>query len=1775
MKRSILFILAFLFVFFTNAQTIIEDSTDVQGTWVLANSPYLINGMATVPEGDSLVIEPGVTIEFKTGTDINHSGDNDTVNVGYIKVLGKLIAEGTPEQRITFTRQGDEGNWGCIVIVSLDNSNLEYCIIQYANRIDGFEGAINIYTPNTKLINSLVINNLNHGIFSEDSYWTNLSYNQSLSTPDIRNCVIAYNGGSGLILGYEYSGSTIKLINNTIVGNSSVGLATMGTKCLVINCIFWDNYKSFSLFNDRTTVSYSLVQEESLDGVGWLTVGEGIIYMSDPRENNDFSLPGNSPCINSGVPDTSGLSLPLTDILGNNRINLDRIDLGASESTAEKFITILKPNGHEGFQPGNNLDIIWKSNAVNVKLEYTSDGGETWEGIVSSTANDSLFSWVIPSVESENFNIRISDVADNTVFDICDNDLTVFTSTIPDSTILSGKLRLEHSPYLINGMVTVPFGDSLVIDPGVVLKFKAGDGIIEVKGILIAKGTHEQPITFTRQGTEGYWNCIYLSNKDANSVLEYCTIEYAGNWNGAIIIYNPNPKLTNLVIINNKYSGIYANESSPEIRNCIVAFNKREGIYLRGEHYGDTIKIINNTIVGNGDEGLWAYQSKCLVKNCILWGNAESFFISYNTLVSYSLVQEDVLPDFNGRLIIGEGLIYNLDPQFTDLNNLDFHLKPNSPGIDQGNPDSDFENEPEENGNRVNLGAYGNTVEATQTEYLPRITWLSEREGHMFGNDTLIIKGANFLAAKQNGKIRFDNTEAIEYLFWSNDSLVCITPPHLPDTVNIYIINNDLKEGYGFDCYTIKPPEIKNLSKVTGEISGGDTLAIEGEFFGFNREQVIIRFEEQSVNNYISWSDTLITFTTPANTPGLKQIIFEQDTLIFNSGASFIYTSESTVDLCGSLEDTLRANGVYIMTCKCDVDTGKTLTIEPGVFVIADHNQAENIRLTVNGTLNATGTPADSIRFMTMISGKNNWDGIYIADTANFNFVVVQNGEYGIYQSNGYSTFANSHFSENETGIHFYGRNERVYSYINNCRISNNTLGLRAEASGNKAYGLADIEVISSVITSNNGNGIELSGHGYMSSGWIPKSQSSNVYCTLKNSVIANNNGYAVYLHSQGFTFSAIPVGGSRRGYARIKSYNNIIYNNIRGIISQRVNKNPQTLINAEFYNTNIWNNNSVFEMDANEVFFYNSNLWDNNISGVPTGICDNLVFESCNLNDLSVVQNGSNNISSDPLYISSETGDFNLQSGSPCIDAGSNNSVDFITDFSGMSRIWDGDADGEWIVDIGAFEKDSQAPQAPEIIIQPQGGSYCQNSIAELSVSATGVPVPDYQWFYEGKIIEGAIEKEYIIESVNDTTAGLYSCLVTNLSGSENSSEAVIELLPSYELILYESICEGDTFILNEVKYMQAQEIIQSLTTVDGCDSTVTTFLTVNPTFEAEEFVSICEGEDYLGLTGEGEHRRKFETINGCDSIVVTHLTLNQTYGSEEYVSICEGEDYLGLIEEGEHRREFETINGCDSIVITHLTVNPAYSSDEYVTLCQGENYMEWNETGDYSRQLESVNGCDSIITTHLIVNPVYNFYGSLSICQPETFGGYSEPGQYDVELKTVNGCDSIIINLTIHPSFKPTISRVEYSTLASADDYKEYQWYFNGEPIEGATSKELVYTENGDYYLLATNENNCSYASESINTPAIRLEQFDFSYSIMPNPNKGEFNFRIDSNPPEKLTVKLINGLGQVMEVREIKYPAINQIEHFNVSHLSKGIYHFVIISDNFMEDLKIVVQ
>ncbi len=212
---------------------------------------------------------------------------------------------------------------------------------------------------------------------------------------------------------------------------------------------------------------------------------------------------------------------------------------------------------------------------------------------------------------------------------------------------------------------------------------------------------------------------------------------------------------------------------------------------------------------------------------------------------------------------------------------------------------------------------------------------------------------------------------------------------------------------------------------------------------------------------------------------------------------------------------------------------------------------------------------------------------------------------------------------------------------------------------------------------------------------------------------------------------------------------------------------------------------------------------------------------------------------------------------------------------------------------------------------------------------------------------------------------------------------------------------------------------------------------------------------------------------------------------------------------------------------LVLDFNMNPT-EGEEHVKICPGEEYKGWTEAGSYQSSYISSSGNDSILTTHLTI-----------------------------------------------ASFKPTIV-MNGNTLSSNEVYSAYQWYYAAGPISGATNPNYEIKWSGAYFLEATNEAGCTFRSDVdfyILTTLNNVEFEKFVYTVLPNPVNEFFNVRFDSNPPKRISLKLFNSLGQIIEQRDLKNPTINQIEYFNVSGLSRGIYYFVISDEKNESSQKII--
>ena len=149
--------------------------------------------------------------------------------------------------------------------------------------------------------------------------------------------------------------------------------------------------------------------------------------------------------------------------------------------------------------------------------------------------------------------------------------------------------------------------------------------------------------------------------------------------------------------------------------NNVIAYSKTNGISVSA----GKAKIISNTVVHSGSSGIYVTHNAMPVENNI---------ICFNN-VGISDYYSGTIGDYND--VYGNGIDYGIpkgehdiseDPLFIDT--LSFHLSTASPCIDAGDPFSDYYMEPDYNGGRINLGAYGNTAGAAVSN--PAISVVSD-----------------------------------------------------------------------------------------------------------------------------------------------------------------------------------------------------------------------------------------------------------------------------------------------------------------------------------------------------------------------------------------------------------------------------------------------------------------------------------------------------------------------------------------------------------------------------------------------------------------------------------------------------------------------------------------------------------------------------------------------------------------------------------------------------------------------------------------------------------------------------------------------------------------------------------------------------------------------------------------------------------------------------------------------------------------------------------------
>ncbi len=190
-----------------------------------------------------------------------------------------------------------------------------------------------------------------------------------------------------------------------------------------------------------------------------------------------------------------------------------------------------------------------------------------------------------------------------------------------------------------------------------------------------------------------------------------------GNTGGGVVFFNGLIERT--IVTANTNGGL--SYCDGEVRNNVVVENAGGGGL-----YSCNGTVVNNTIADNLGSGLTYCGGT--IRNCIVWGNlGEGGVQIYSgNLPTFSSIQNWTAG--------GEGNVAAF-PHFVDPLNGDSHLASWSPCIDAGYPGSAYQSEPQPNGGRINMGAYGNTSEATsKSPDTDRDSLPDDWEKHFFAN---------------------------------------------------------------------------------------------------------------------------------------------------------------------------------------------------------------------------------------------------------------------------------------------------------------------------------------------------------------------------------------------------------------------------------------------------------------------------------------------------------------------------------------------------------------------------------------------------------------------------------------------------------------------------------------------------------------------------------------------------------------------------------------------------------------------------------------------------------------------------------------------------------------------------------------------------------------------------------------------------------------------------------------------------------------------------------
>ncbi|MCB0401569.1 MAG: gliding motility-associated C-terminal domain-containing protein [Flavobacteriales bacterium] len=319
-----------------------------------------------------------------------------------------------------------------------------------------------------------------------------------------------------------------------------------------------------------------------------------------------------------------------------------------------------------------------------------------------------------------------------------------------------------------------------------------------------------------------------------------------------------------------------------------------------------------------------------------------------------------------------------------------------------------------------------------------------------------------------------------------------------------------------------------------------------------------------------------------------------------------------------------------------------------------------------------------------------------------------------------------------------------------------------------------------------------------------------------------------------------------------------------------------------------------------------------------------------------------------------------------------------------GTAAIRDGAlANFDWNNTVSYDNLGCQAPFVPATISTNgiSSLSICPGDSFQLYAQYSS-PIPGITWNGQtGTFSSSNNDTTFYFPGVNDT--GSFYLTATGIS---NCGDTIIDsLLVTINSTSVSSqnvsICQGQVFSLPGGGTTALAGIYtDTIPNANGCDSIITSTLIVNAINSSIQNATICQGQTFTlpggnGATISGQYTDTLTNASatGCDSIVTTNLTVNPLSTSSINDTICQGQSYqlpggTSVTSAGAYTDTLTnaSANGCDSIITVNLTVNGASVNliENDTTICSDE-FLTLHALGSNLSWSNGVTGVDSIVVT------------------------------------------------------------------------------------------------------------------------------------------------------------------------------------------------------------------